>query len=57
MIYPGNIGCLTRSDDTRLFIVDSVTNGLVYCHPLDGLNTVHTVLPDQFWVLLDSLEY
>jgi hypothetical protein len=55
MIEPNNIGVLTVDDNGALFIVDSVANGLVYCHPLTGPRTTRIVLIDQFWVLFDGL--
>jgi hypothetical protein len=54
MIEANNIGVLTVDDTGALFVVDTVTNGLVYCHPLTGPRIVRVVLPGQFWVLFDG---
>lgn len=49
-----NIGVLTVDDNGALYVVDSVNNGLVYCHPLTGPRIVRVVLPGHFWVLFDG---
>jgi hypothetical protein len=54
MIEPNNIGVLTVDDNGALFVVDSVANGLVYCHPVTGPRTTRIVLIDHFWVLFDG---
>lgn len=54
MIQTGNIGVITTLDDTTLFEVTGMRNGLVYCLPLIAPRVVRVCLPDQFWVLLDS---
>jgi hypothetical protein len=51
----GSIGVLTIDDDAQLYVVDSVLNGLVYCHPLTGPKRIRVVLIDHFWSLIDSL--
>jgi hypothetical protein len=55
MIKPGNIGAITLDDDGALWVVDNVHNGLVYCHPINGPRQTRIVLPDQLWILIDSL--
>lgn len=50
-----NIGVITTDDDGQLHVVDSIVNGLLYCHPLNGPRTVRVVLIDHFWVLIDGL--
>jgi len=54
-IEPGNIGAITIDDNGALWVVDSVHNGLIYCRPINGPRQTRIVLPDQFWVLIDSL--
>jgi hypothetical protein len=54
-IKPGNIGVITLNDDGALWVVDSVHNGLIYCHPLQGPRSTRVVLSDHFWPLIDSL--
>ena len=54
MIKANNIGVLTVDDNGALFVVDSVANGLIYCHPLTGPRIVRVVLPGHFWVLFDG---
>lgn len=50
----GNIGIVTTMDET-LCEVTGVFRGLVYCYPIHGPRMVRVCLPDQFWVLLDSM--
>lgn len=50
-----NVGVITTDDNGLLHVVDSVVNGLLYCHPLVGPRTVRVVLPSHFWVLIDNL--
>ena len=54
MIKAGNIGVLTHVGQ-ELHEVTGVQNGLVYCVPMTGARVVRVCLPDQFWVLLDSM--
>lgn len=53
-VKPGNVGVMTNSDNGRLFQVDSVVNGLVYCRSIEGPLVFKTCFPWQFWALLDS---
>lgn len=50
-----NVGVITIDDDGQLHVVDSIVNGLIYCHPLTGPRTVRVVLVEHFWVLFDGL--
>jgi hypothetical protein len=50
----GNIGIVTTIDET-LCEVTGLENGLVYCYPMAGPRVLRVCLPDQFWVLLDSM--
>ena len=50
-----NVGVITTDDNGLLYVVDSVVNGLLYCHPLTGPRTVRVVLPNHFWVLIGGL--
>jgi len=52
---PGNVGVITTTDSEQLHVIDSVDNGLVYCHPLTGNRITKVCLPDHFWVLMDSM--
>jgi hypothetical protein len=54
-VKPGNIGVITLNDDGALWVVDSVCDGLVYCHPLQGSRDTCVVMCDHFWPLIDSL--
>jgi len=55
MIKRGNIGVIV-SRENGLMVVENVYLGLVYCHPLRGVNRVHVCTVDEFWVLLDDFE-
>ena len=50
----GNIGIVTSIDET-LCEVTGFRNGLVYCVPIHAPIKVRVCLPDQFWVLLESM--
>lgn len=52
----GNIGVITFDDNPELHIVDGFVAGLVYCHAISN-RRVRVVLPDNFWVILDSLPW
>lgn len=51
----GNIGVITIDDNAALWQVTGQHNGLIYCKPLAGPYRIRIVLPDQFWVLIDSM--
>ena len=53
-IQADNVGVITLDDNGALWVVDSVHNGLIYCRPINGPRQTRIVLPDQFWVLIDS---
>jgi hypothetical protein len=55
MIKRGNIGVIVTREN-GLMIVENVHNGLVYCHPMRGINRVHVCTIGEFWVLLDDFE-
>jgi len=55
MIKRGNVGVIV-SRENGLMVVENVYLGLVYCHPLRGVNRVHVCTIDEFWVLLDDFE-
>jgi hypothetical protein len=54
-IKPGNIGVITLHDNGALWVVDSVCDGLVYCHSFQGPRDTWVVMCDHFWPLIDSL--
>jgi hypothetical protein len=54
-VKPDNVGVITLDDNQALWVVDSVHNGLIYCHPLQGPRSTRVVLCDHFWPLIDSL--
>lgn len=49
-----NIGIITTQGQ-ELMRVTGLSNGLLYCVPMQGPMTVKVCLPDQFWVLLDRM--
>jgi hypothetical protein len=51
----GSVGVITISDNQRLYRVNSFSEGLLYLQSIDGCISFKTVLPWQFWVLVDSL--
>jgi hypothetical protein len=51
----GAVGVITVDDDAALWQVTGSHNGLIYCVPLAGPYRSRIVLPDQFWVLIDSM--
>ena len=51
----GAVGVITIDDDAALWQITGEHNGLIYCQPLAGLWRCRIVLPDQFWVLIDSM--
>ena len=55
LVNPNNVGVITLDNDQALWVVDSVHNGLIYCHPLQGPRSTRVVLCDHFWPLIDSL--
>jgi len=54
MIKTGNIGVITTYNETTLFEVTGIRNGLIYCVTLNHPKKGAICLPDQFWVLLDE---
>lgn len=50
----GNIGVITFDENPELHIVDGFVAGLVYCHAINN-RRVRVVLPDNFWVILESM--
>jgi len=50
----GNIGVITTIENFRMFKIDSIVNGLIYCRSIDGPLIFTQCLPDNFWVLLDE---
>lgn len=51
----GAVGVITIDDDAALWQVTGSHNGLIYCVPLAGPRSTRVLLPDQFWVLIDSM--
>lgn len=54
-LKPGNIGVITTRDDSIMYEITGIQNGLVYCLPLTGPRIVAICLPDQFWALLEYM--
>ena len=51
----GAIGVITIDDDAALWQITGTQAGLIYCRPLAGPYKTRVILPDQFWLLIDSL--
>lgn len=51
----GAVGVITIDDDAALWQVTGTQAGLIYCRPLSGPWQTRVILPDQFWVLIDSM--
>lgn len=51
----GAVGVITLDNDAALWTVTSSHNGLIYCVPLAGPRRTRVIMPDQFWVLIDSM--
>ena len=49
-----SVGVITLDDIPRLYRVNDVINGLVYLQSIDGALAFRTVLPSDFWVLIDQ---
>ena len=54
-VKPGNVGVITTRDDSIMYEVTGIRDGLVYCMPLNGPRIVAVCLPDQFWPLLEYM--
>lgn len=52
----GNIGVITTIENFRMFKIDTISNGLIYCRSIDGPLIFTQCIPDNFWALLDNLE-
>lgn len=51
----GNIGVCTEENSQRLYRLENIANGLCYLRSIDSPLIFRVCLPDQFWVLVDSL--
>ena len=51
----GAVGVITLDNDAALWQVTGEHNGLIYCVPLAGPRCTRVLLPDQFWVLIDTM--
>jgi hypothetical protein len=51
----GAVGVITIDDDAALWVITGTQAGLIYCRPLTGRWQTRVILPDQFWLLIDSL--
>lgn len=54
-LKPGNVGVITTRDDSPMYEITGIRDGLVYCMPLTGPRIVAVCLPDQFWALLEFM--
>jgi hypothetical protein len=54
MLEIGNVGVITTFNETTLFEITGIRNGLIYCVTLNHPKKGAICLPDQFWVLLES---
>ncbi len=51
----GAVGVITIDDDAALWQITGTQAGLLWCRPLSGPWQTRVILPDQFWLLIDSL--
>jgi hypothetical protein len=51
----GAVGVITLDNDAALWTVTGEHNGLIYCVPLAGPRQTRVILPDQFWILIDTM--
>ena len=51
----GAVGVITLDNDAALWQVTGEHNGLIYCVPLAGPRRTRVIMPDQFWVLIDTM--
>jgi hypothetical protein len=51
----GAVGVITLDNDAALWTVTGEHNGLIYCRPLAGAWRTRVIMPDQFWILIDTM--